>query len=193
MNSASIAGYLKKFPLAALAVVVLLAGLATHFFRSTTLALAQEERDRLDREVTMIDRNKLQSVDLEADLEKARAFSQIIDERLVVRNERALNQDFFYRLAREASVDVQECRQVAPVATEDAEKKRRGPPQQYSRVNFRVKVAGEFQEVLRFLHNLENGYHFTRIEQFTAEQEEDAGPSAVALALNIDILGRNED
>jgi uncharacterized DUF497 family protein len=193
MNTEKILTTLKKYPVAVAAglLAVVLFG-ATQFRSGRTEAL-EAENQVLQREASIVERNTVNAVRLAEDVESVRSLVEATEDRLMARGQRALNQEYFYRTARQSGVRIVSFRQAASseagaavggsLAVELAE---------YEPITFALRAQGSFAEIVRFLGELREGEHFSRINNFTTEMLTEDGAEVLQVALNVDVLGSHE-
>ncbi len=189
MNIQAIIAKLKQYPIAVGGVVFILVFGAAFFMRKSKAPELEGERVKLEKKWQDIVDNTREATDIATHMEKISEYSAETQSRLMVRESKALNQQYFYGLEEETGLS------LTLLAQSDAPPPPRPPPGKpnltlYSPVDFSVSVTGTFSEVLDFLYRLENGRYFTRIEGFSTSSTGGADTDQIQISLKMDILGQ---
>jgi len=165
MSFSAIINKLKQYPLAVICLSLLLVFIVIIFLRGGVLdELSIVEAD-LNSRIRTIKENTKNAVDLEKDVEDLNLIVEQINARLFVRDERALNTDFFYALEKRVNVSDFNATQLA-MADEAHDK---GGPRElklHSTIVFNIAFAGSFEETLRFFYELHRVDPLIRIADF---------------------------
>ena len=166
MNTHAIIARIRQYPLAVrstLVSILLIEILSSHGSNVTNL---ERKGDDLEKKWSDMQQNDVRAVGLADRVNKIREVSGEIKSRLIVREQKAINYQYFYSLERHNGVSVTRLSQ----SDQAADQKRSGKPtlNLYSPIEYSVSNSGPFRKVLQFLHDLEHGKYFTWIDDFAA-------------------------
>lgn len=180
---------LKKHPLRAVAVAIIIACGVLLYVRSSAIAEKTEESTRLSEEASKMQANITNSSGLAEHTERIREATKEIDSRLVRASQLAINLQYFYRIEADSGVKILDVRQHSvPPARPGAAKTT------YTGIPYNVSVHGTFAQTHSFLKRLENGRHFCRFLTVTYTKaggaEGGSGGGLMNLSINVELLGQ---
>ena len=187
MTSADIIARIKKQPVGFACGVICLLSAGWLYFRGGEIAKRQVEYGAKSAEATKVISNVSISKNLPEQTTEIQAFSKELEGRLVRAGQLAVNLQYFYKLEAENEVKLLDVRQN-PLP--------RNNKNLYTGIPYNVNVQGSYKQVLAFLHRLENGRHFCRINsatfnKSTGSSEDSAQASTgMTLSLNLELLGQ---
>ena len=192
MKPDAIIAKIKQYPIASGAGVLAVVLAVLLYLLGPRVEALESELSDLESELQTIETNAAQAVGLDIQVETVQKALDDITGRLIDRNAKAVNLDYFYSLERETGLTIVDVSQSNPVASA---KPNPGKPQLnlYEAIGFRVVIDGGFRQVLKFLYELERGAHFTRIDSFNLAESSGGSPEAppgVAATIELDMLGR---
>ncbi len=161
--------------------------IAAIYMRGGEFSKAEERLNEVTREGTRIDDNIKNSVNLNSHLDSLRGISQDIKSRLIRPSELARNLQYFYRLESETGVAIASLNQRSLPPRDKDE----NDDNTYVPVGYEIAVQGDYADLLAFMHAIENGVHFARINSFEAirsQRQDDA--TMMSLSLNLELLGQ---
>ncbi len=189
MNTQFIIAKIKQYPIAVgggLVILILAVGI---FLRKGKVPELEGELVTIEEQWKAIDFNNRQSTSFAEHMEKISAYGDEIQTRLMVREDKAINQQYFYGLEEDTGIAMNLLSQsdTLPPASPLP-----GKPNLslYSPIEFSVGVSGTFNQVLDFLNQLEHGNYFTRIEGFSCGNVQGPDMDSVQVSLKMDILGK---
>lgn len=155
MTNQQVVTFIKTQPVAiACGVLCVLLGIGI-YIRGDNIPDAEAMLDQKSTLGQRINSNLTNAVSLPDQLTQLTAAREQIEARLVNPEEVAKNQQYFYKLEAETGTKLIELRQVS------AGKK--GPKVNYPPVAYSLSVRGTYVHVLEFLHRLEVGQRYCRI------------------------------
>lgn len=156
---------LKTYPLAISCFFLILVIIAVIFSRrSLSDELSLKEAD-LASQLRAIEENNKNSEGLKADLEALKTLNETVKSRLLVRDQRAVNINFFYNLEDQYDVSYSSIQQ-APDADPLYAKGGARALNLHSTVVFNLSLTGSFKEVLRFMHGLDETERLIRVVSY---------------------------
>lgn len=182
--------FFKKYPVATVSAAVAVIVLAGFFFRSSTISDLRANLEAKSAEAQKQSTNISYSAQLDEQLNALREANKQISGRLVNPQELAINLQYFYKLETETG---------AKLISASPATLSQGRPQVFKTgfkpVPYTISVQGSFFQIVSFLRRLEQGSSYCRIIAAscspTQEEGQDKGePSAIALNLSIEILGK---
>jgi len=189
MNLELILSRLRQYPVATGASLLALILAVTAYLRMDAVPQLMRSEGDLSTEVATMDRNVTQAVSLPEHAERIRSAVVAINERLMEQDQKAINYQYLYDLERESRVRITGMAQN-DVITDARQRAGRPNPSLFIGVPFNVTVQGPFGAVMEFLHRLETGRRFARIDVFSLASAPGDTPDNVALTLQFEILGK---
>ncbi len=189
MTAADLVTLLKKHPISAVCLVIILGCAGTLYYRGDAIAASQAEYDAKAHEAAKMVNNVKASPGLAEQVAEIRELSKELEARLVRADQLAVNLQYFYKLEADHGVKLIDVRQNnLPV--------RRGPKTIYTPVPFSLTLQGSYAQLVSFLGDLQNGRHLCRITSSNFSQA--GGPTGaglgepeVMLTLNLELLGQS--
>lgn len=189
MNLDTLVAKLRLYPIAVGAGLLALALAGFAYFRMDAVPTLSKEEAELTSQVQTMDRNVTQAVDLSEQLDELKAAIATVNERLVEREQRAINYQYLYDLEQGSGVRISGLAQNE-VVTDARQRAGKPSPKEFVGVPFNVTVQGTFGAVMEFLHRLETGRRFARIDTFSVTTAPGTSPDAVSLTLQFEFLGK---
>ncbi len=188
MNPQAIIAKLKQYPIAVGGFVFILIVGGGYFLRKSHVPELEGKREILEVKWEAMTANATESIDIAEHVEKINDYSKEIKTRLMVRESKAINQQYFYGLQEQTGIS------LTTLAQSDIPPPPRAPPGKpnltlYAPIAYSVGISGTFYQVLDFLNRLEHGRYFTRIEGFSCNTLGGNETDAVQISLKMDILG----
>lgn len=189
MNAQFIIAKLKQYPIAVGGVLVILLLAIGVFLRKSKVPELEGELVKIENQWGAISANNKESASLPEHVKEISAFGEEIQSRLIVREDKAINQQYFYGLEEKTGIT------LTLLSQSDTPPPPRPPPGKptltlYSPIEFSVGVAGNFQQVLEFLYRLEHGQYFSRIDGFSTNSIGLDNEDQIQISLKMDMLGR---
>lgn len=191
MNVNEILNRLKRYPLAVICALVLFICIILIVLRGSVVAeLSMREAD-LNARIHTIEENAKSSTGLEADVEELDARVVAINERLFVRDERAINTNFFYSLEDEVDVVISG---VSQLSAEDPGLSKGGPNELklHSAIVYEISVKGSFRDLLKFLFHMHQVDPLIRVSEFEINSSRGGGTSSGDLDAKLRVLVLSE-
>lgn len=186
MTAADLIALAKKHPVGTVCLLVTIACGAALYFRSGQVAASQAEYEARSAESAKMINNVTNAPGLDAQLEEITALAKELDGRLVRAGQLAVNLQYFYKLEADNGVKLLDVRQNAlPRAP-------RGPKTIFTPVPYSLSVQGTYDELVKFLTQVEHGRHFCRINSLVLTKAGGVGPNAgqeLNLSITLDLLG----
>ena len=170
-----------------IAASILLAGV--YFIRTGPANDLQERYNELASEVKLLQTNELNGVELEANLEKVKQYTELMNDRFISQNLADIH-DVFYTLERESGVSL-EGFQRPEMLSEPIKPK--ANEVEYQPLSMAVTISGTFKNVLKFIHSLENSpllYRYSALMVNARPRTPEI--DAISLTLNLELLSLNE-
>ncbi len=183
MDSEALLAKLKQYPIAVGGVVLAIVFGLLIYFRGGKIPELEAKQEDLDLRWKTIQTNAKQAVDINEDVSRMTQFAGEIDERLIDRDARAINYQYFYRLEESSGVSLTTLNQSASVPAISVPLSLTAP------VEYAVAAAGTYPQILNFLYSLEHGRIFSRIETFSCTAASDEEANNVKINLKMSILG----
>lgn len=186
MTTADLLSLAKKHPISAACLLVVLACGAALYFRSGQVEASQAEYDARAAESAKMISNVTNAPGLEEQLAEIQGLTKELDARLVRAGQLAVNLQYFYKLEADHGVKLLDVRQNA------LPRNPRGPKTIYTPVPYSLTAQGSYEQLVKFLAQVEHGRHFCRINSLVLTKAGGVGPAATQdlnLALNLELLG----
>lgn len=191
MTGADLLALIKKHPVGVVCLLVGLACIALYFVRNDVVAENTRVGEEKSSEAAKLLANVRNSTNLSEQLAELQGVTKAIEGRLVHPNQKALNQQHFYRLETETGVKLVDVRQGAIAA------QRGKAASSYVGVPFAINVQGSFKQVMEFLRQIETGPYFVKYNAISFNKllsgggsPAGGGDSNITLAMTVDILGQ---
>ena len=190
MTAADLVAFLKKHPTGTVCLVIILVCGGLLYYRGDAIAVSQAEYDAKSAEATKMINNVKGAPGLAEQVAEIQGLSKELESRLVRVDQLAVNLQYFYKLETDHGVKLIDVRQNTPPV-------RRGPKTLFAPVPFNLTVQGTYDQLVKFLGDLQNGRHLCRITSATFTQPGGAvaGSSTavpdMTLTLNLELLGQS--
>lgn len=180
MTNAQLMALIRKQPIGFACGLIALICAVVLYFRSDLIAQSQAESETQSALAARSLTNIRNAANLPEQLAEAQALTKELDGRLMRGSQLASNLQYFYKLETENGVKLIDLRQ----GTVSAAKKGA-----YTGVPYNLAVQGSYAQVIQFLARLEAGRHFCRFTSATFNKSVAAGPEAMTVSVNIELLG----
>jgi hypothetical protein len=181
----------KKFPLVVLAGGVSVILLVVLVLRFTTLESKIGEAEELKREIDLMERNIRNATSLE---EESARMSEMIGEiprRTILRQDRAGNSAYFYRLADGLSASIVRVNQRDDLPGRyTGRQPNRWQLNQFEEVSFEIAAVGRLNELLELIHYLRSSEKLIRIGDFSLNVDQAVNPAVLRIVLDVRALAR---
>lgn len=190
MSMSHIIPSLKRYPFALFCFVLLIALIVMAFLRADVVDNLSAREAELTSRIRVIEENARRAADLEEETGALEEKIEALRQRLFVREERAINTNFFYTL--EDAVDIV-ISNVVQTPNEDPALAAGGPNplKLHSTIVYDLTITGRFREILKFLHKLDQVDPLIRVSDF--QLNEAGGRDAAGLLsarLRVIVLAR---
>ena len=185
-------GVLKKYPLAIVCFIILLAGSALTFVRGGQIAELAIEEEALNARDRVMKRNLRNADGLKSDLDQVQASVEAIQSRLFRREERAVNANFFYDMEAPFDVRITQINQQG----EGYSLYTQGGIHElklHSTIMYDIALVGQIENILSFLHHLKEVDPFIRVAGLRlALGNQNAGAGFLGCSLSVVVLSELE-
>jgi Tfp pilus assembly protein PilO len=187
MNPKALIDKVKQFPLALFCGAILLVCVVLIFLRGSVVPELEEVETELNARLSVLDKNAINSDQLEAEVEQLEADVASMDARLFDPNQRAINTNFFYSLEEYVDVVVTG---VTQLPAEDAVFGKGGPNELslYNALTYEISLEGSFPQFLTFLHTLHTVEPLIRVADFQLSEAGGADVAAGSLKAKLRVL-----
>lgn len=193
MNIKANLGVLKKHWIPSVSGLVILVCAGAYFLRSEQIQRLELDYDDLNVRMGRILANMRNSDGIDKDVTEAKRLLTDGTARLFTPSELAANQRYFYQLESSTGVqltNLQQSLRTAEAAGGPRRPQRRQAASKYQELAYEVSLTGTYENVLKFLRELEDGRAFYRLDSFSALQSKTIDDvSIVGLRLSVTILG----
>lgn len=183
---------LKEYPLAIVCGLVILVCIALHFIRGGVIDSFQTREFELNGRLRLIEKNKLHSQGIAEELEHLEATLEPMDERLFMRDQSALNTNFFYAYEDELDVTVISVSQLAGLEPLTS----KGGPyelKEHSAIMFEVTVEAAYSGILSFLDKMNADQPFMRVAELQLSESNSAVyGKATTARIRVHVLAHKE-
>jgi len=179
MSGDEIKAAVKKNPISVGCAVVAVGLIAAIYFRSDQIPVANAELDQKSEEAERYALNIKNAEELKAQYDTIVAATKEIDARLIHANQLGPNSQFFYKLESETGVKM-----ISFNPTSVAKAK-----SLYMPVGFSVTLQGTFDQLLQYLHVLESGAHYCRVQNASLSGNSGSRTMPLTMVLSLDLLG----
>jgi Tfp pilus assembly protein PilO len=186
MTTAEFTTLAKKHPVSAVCLVVAIACGVVLYFRMDVVASSQAEYDARSAEAAKMIANVTNAPGLAEQLAEIQEQGRQLESRLVRAGQLAVNLQYFYKLEADNGVKLLDVHQ---------DNLPRNIKTQFTPVPYGVTVQGSYNQVMKFLGQLQNGRHFCRINSAVFAKVSGGGENTLAggqdisLTLSLDLLG----
>lgn len=188
MTGADLIALAKKHPVGVACLLVIIACGVALYFRADAISVSQAEYEAKSAEAAKMISNVANAPGLPEQLAELQELGQEIDARLVKAGQLAVNLQYFYKLEADHGVKFLDVRQNSPV------RPARGaaPKTNFVPVPFSLSVEGNYDQLVKFLTDLQNGRHLCRINSavFSKGNLTSSGSPVMTLALSVELLGQ---
>lgn len=183
MTNEELFAFIKKNPVSVGCGVLSIALAVAIYFRSGEVPAAEAELTQRTAEADRFSANIKNAAQLKEQHETLVTAAKEIDSRLVRASQLGLNNQYFFKLENETGAKLVDFRQGGLLAT-------KGGKTNFSPVAFTVSVQGELAQLMHFLHLLEGGAHYCRVQSATCLPAGGAAKRGLlTLTLNLELLG----
>lgn len=185
ITTEQISEFAKKNPVSVGCGVLIIALLATAYFRLELPGEAEAELEQKSNEAARLAANLKNATHLKEHFDGITNAQKQIEARLIQPKQLTTNSQYFYKLESETGAKLLDLRQSA--LSSAARKEIKGA---YVPTIFTLSVQGDYSQVLTFLRRLENGSHFCRVltASCNTSSAERAG-GQLTLGVNLELLG----
>ena len=184
---------IKQYPIAVGGGVLVLVMLVLLYFRGGNVPALNERYDQLKAEIAVISANRDHAAGLEEDVEAVNALLETVDDELLVRDQRAINVNFFYELEESMPVRLISVNQLDPAPEGGRGPKPPNALTHYEVVTFTLVAEGTFEEMLNFLYELRTGDKLLKVRDLVALPSGEGGPDQLSVELTIQGLGKKPE
>lgn len=188
MDTQAILAKIKQYPLAVgFGVGCLILGVLI-YLRSGENGKLQTELDTLKGRNTQIEANLREGTGMVEDLARLKEMVEAIEKRLVNREERVLNVQYFYNFDLEQElINITSVNQLPP----NEAAMRTGPLKIFETVDFNLVCTGTKQQLLQFLHEIRRGGKILKVTSISLDPEPGLpNESNIRLTLACSVLAR---
>lgn len=189
MTGADITALARKHPVGVTCLLLALASGVALYLRADAISLSQTEYEAKSSEAAKMISNVKNAPGLAEQVTEMQELGKELDARLVKASQLAVNLQYFYKLEADHGVKFLDVRQTTPA------RPARGPAPKtiFTPVPFTLSVEGTYEQLVKFLGDLQNGRHLCRINSAVFNKPNSATNSAstpLTLALNLELLGQ---
>lgn len=183
----------RQYPVAISAFGIALVCVLVISLRSSSLSSKTEVLNTKEEAWERITENLRNSVDLEGHVEGIASSSELIDSRLMMPTERALNDQYFYDLRELSGVRLSSLNENGVIDTESVKLPGVTEFKRFSLIDYRITVEGSFEQIVDFSTRLMTGRHFARVSAFSLVRVAESGVGMLSLNLQLQMLGSNDE
>lgn len=181
---------LRRFPVPTSCAAIVIVCFFAFYLRMSLITDLEIENDDVQRQAQQFDQNQTHGRTLEKHIADMEAKVAEFNTRVIKPAELANNLKYFYEIEASTRVSIADLRQSVTAPGKSAAKT------VVLGIDYSVLVTGRFDQALSYLNELEHGRHFFRLESFNMQRgrqeaptEGPAGPGAVTMSLNLQLLG----
>lgn len=183
MTNEELFGFIKKNPVSVGCGLLSIALGAGIYLRSGEVPAAEAELAQRTAEADRYSANIKNAAQLKEQHEALVTAAKEIDSRLVRASQLGVNNQYFFKLENETGTKLVDFRQGGLMAV-------KGGKPNFNPVAFTVAVQGELPQLMHFLHLLESGAHYCRVQSATCLPAGGTGAKRLlTLTLNLELLG----
>ena len=180
--------FVRRYPIGVVCALVGAIMLGGFFIRNSRVDELSEQVKQVEDQGRIILNDIRNATGLAEHYATLRAATKDLESRLLQVNERARNQQYFYRLESDAGV-----KEVSLQATSAGGDSKAAGRRSYSPIGYTITVEGEYRRVLNFIGRLETGQCFYRLDSASIFRRGDGGATGLAapatVTLNLELLG----
>ncbi|HEX2852085.1 MAG TPA: hypothetical protein VHO24_02520 [Opitutaceae bacterium] len=184
LTNEQVVEFAKKNPISVGCGVLIVALLATAYFRADLPGEAETELEQKSSEAARLAANLKNAAHLKEHFDAVSAAQKQIESRLIQPKQLTTNSQYFYKLESETGVKLLDQGQTALTAAQ-----RKDIKGNYLPTVFTLSVQGDYSQVLTFLRRLENGSHYCRVLTAQCSNSSAERGGQLTLALNLELLG----
>lgn len=183
----------KQNPLLAAGLAVILFCVGFIWLRANQMNRLTVREDELINQLETIRENIKHSKNIEQDIQDLEAQVAAIKERLFVKEERAINVNFFYKFEEKLNILISEVEQLDE---ENLRFVKNGPDELklYSAIPYSITLDGTFQEILKFLYEIYQLEAIMRVTDFQVDaiSKGDGLSRNLVATLRVAVLAENK-
>jgi hypothetical protein len=183
MTNQELIAFLRKNPVGVVCAVLGIALAVVIYLRAGEVPAAEAELAQRTSEADRYAANIKNAAQLKEQYEALVAATEEIDSRLVRASQLGVNNQYFFKLESETGTKLVDFRQGGLLAA-------KGAKTNFSPVAFTVSIQGELPQLMHFLHLLESGTHYFRVQSATCLPAGAATRGLLTLTLNLELLGQ---
>ena len=180
---------LRHYPIAIAAFGICIIAVVVILVRASALSNLNDMLAAKEEQWVRITNNLRNANNLEDDVARILAANETIQDRLMIPAERALNDQYFYDLRNLTNVRISSLDEQGLVETKSSKIAGIAEFKEYSLIDYRVTVEGNFEQILAFSTRLSTGRHFARVSAFSLARVADGGAGQLSLSLQLQMLG----
>jgi len=181
----------KRFPIAVLACAASLVLLVVLGLRFTALDNKFEQAEELRREIELMERNIRNATSLEEQSVRMREMMEEIPRRTILRQDRAGNSAYFYRIGEGLAANIVRVNQRDDLPGRyTGRHPNRWRLNQFEEVSFEIAAVGRLNELLELIHYLRSSEKLVRVADFSLNIDQAVNPSVLRLVLDVRALTR---
>jgi Tfp pilus assembly protein PilO len=183
-RAGKLVAFLKQYPIAVLAVVVIVVCMVAVLMRGGRIDVLAEKETELNVRLRTINQNVKNSQDLVEDVETMETLVETIQNRLFDRNQRAVNINFFYDIEDRLNVRMTDIGQVTDL---DAIYAKAGANELklFSTISYQISLDGRFEDILTFIYELQRVDPFIHIASCQVAKGNELGSLEARLRLSV--------
>lgn len=193
MDPQLILAKIKQYPIAVGGGVLVLVMLVLLYFRGGNVPALDERYEALKAEISVISANRDNAAGLEDDVAAINTLLEEVESELLVRDQRAINVNFFYELEEAMPVRLISVNQLDPAPTGGRGPKPPNALDHYEVITFTLVAEGTFEEMLDFLYELRTGDKLLKVRDLVALPSGEGGPDQLSVELTIQGLGKKPE
>ncbi|MGJ3241591.1 MAG: hypothetical protein ACFE0O_01335 [Opitutales bacterium] len=192
MDVQQILAKIKQYPIAVGGGFLVLVMGVLLYLRGGMVPDLDRRYDELKAEIAVISANRDNAAGLESDVEAINDLLDAVTSELMVRDQRAINVNFFYELEEDLPVRLISVNQLDPAPTGGRGPKLPTELDNFEVITFKVVTEGTFENVLRFLYQIRTGAKLLKVRDVITLPSE-AGPNQLSAELTIQALGKKPE
>lgn len=183
MTNEELLAFIKKNPVSVGCGILSIALAVVIYLRAGEVPAAEAELAQKSAEADRYGANIKNAAQLKEQHEALVTATKVIDSRLVRASQLGLNNQYFFKLENETGTKLVDFRQGGLLAV-------KGAKPNFNPVAFTVSVQGELPQLMHFLHLLESGTHYCRVQGATCLPAGGGQKRGLlTLTLNLELLG----